>query len=67
MVAVPILDLSKALSGERNIAIDSSVFGIKGHAISGIIKAMEERLKQDRNIKRETEHLRWMLINVWQK
>jgi len=54
--------LSKALSGERNIAI-GNCFGIKGPAISGIIKAMEERLKQDRKIKRETEHLRGMLIN----
>lgn len=54
--------LSKALSGERNIAI-GNCFGIKGPAISGIMKAIEERLKQDQNFKKEAEHLKGILIN----
>lgn len=54
--------LSKVLSGKKNIAI-GNCFGIKGPAISGIMKAIEERLKQDQNIKKEAEHLKGMLIN----
>lgn len=54
--------LSKILSGKKNIEV-GNYFGIKGPAISGIMKAVEERLKQDQNIKKEAEYLKGMLIN----
>lgn len=55
--------LSKVLSGKKNIAI-GKYFGIKDPAISGIMKAIEERLKQDQNLKKEAEHLKGILILI---
>lgn len=44
--------LSKVLSGMKNIEV-GNYFGIKGSAVSGIIKALEEVLKQEQKFKKE--------------
>lgn len=54
--------LSKILSGKKNKEI-GSYFGIKGPAVSGVIKAIEGRLTKEKGLKREIENLRKRLIN----
>ncbi|MFH1096680.1 MAG: transposase [Candidatus Desantisbacteria bacterium] len=54
--------LSKVLSGKKNIEI-GKYFDIKGPAVSGIMSAIEERLKQEQRLKVEMEHLKRMIIN----
>ena len=56
--------LSKILSGRKNVEV-GSIFGIKGPAVSGVIKAIEERLGLDKEkkLKKEMESLKERLIN----
>ncbi len=53
--------LSKILTGKKNVEV-GSLFGIKGPAVSGAIKAIEGRLDRDRKLKKEIEGLRERLI-----
>ena len=54
--------LSKVMSGEKNIEI-GNIFGIKGPAVSGVIKVVEGRLDRDERLKREIGHLKERIIN----
>ena len=54
--------LSKQLSGKKNIEI-GKYFGIKGPAVSNVIKAMEARMETDTRVKREIENLKMRVIN----
>ena len=54
--------LSKVLSGEKNIEV-GGFFGIKGPAVSGVIKTIEGRLDKEKRLKREIERLKEMIIN----
>lgn len=54
--------LSKILSGKKNVEV-GSFFGIKGPAVSGIIKAIEGRLNEEKKLKKEIESLKERLIN----
>jgi REP element-mobilizing transposase RayT len=52
--------LSKVFSGKKNKEV-GSIFGIKGPAVSGILKAIEGRLNKEKKIKKEIEGLKEML------
>ncbi|OGW36497.1 MAG: hypothetical protein A2Y97_14045 [Nitrospirae bacterium RBG_13_39_12] len=54
--------LSKLFSGEKNIKI-GKYFGIKGPAVSNIIKAMEGRMETDKRLKSKIENLKMRVIN----
>lgn len=54
--------LSKVLSGKKNVEV-GNFFGIKGPAVSGAIKAIEERLGKEKKLKKEIEGLKGNLIN----
>lgn len=52
--------LSKVFSGKKNKEV-GGIFGIKGPAASGIIKAIEGRLYNEKKLKKEIEGLKEML------
>jgi putative transposase len=54
--------LSKLFSGKKNIEI-GKYFGIKGPAVSNVIKIMESRLETDKRLKSEIEILKGRVIN----
>lgn len=54
--------LSKVMSGEKNIEI-GNIFGIKGPAVSGVIKAVEGRLDGEERLKREIGQIKERIIN----
>ena len=54
--------LSKILSGKKNKEV-GNFFNIRGPAVSGVIKAVEERLDKEKRLKKEIEHLKEMIIN----
>lgn len=54
--------LSKILSGKKNVEV-GKFFGIKGPAVSGAIKAIEERLDKEKKLKKEIEGLKENLIS----
>lgn len=54
--------LSKILSGKKNVEV-GSFFGIKGPAVSGLIKAIERKLDKEKKLKNEIESLKERLIN----
>lgn len=54
--------LSKILSGKRNVEV-GRYFKIKGPAVSGVIKVIENRLDKERKLKKEIEHLKEKMIN----
>lgn len=54
--------LSKMFSGESNREI-GNYFGIKGPAVSGAVKAIEERVKKECMLRKDIELLKERLIN----
>jgi chromosomal replication initiation ATPase DnaA len=54
--------LSKIFSGRKSVEVGSH-FGIKGPAVSNVIKAMEGRLQTDARVRSEIEKLRTRVIN----
>lgn len=56
------LYLSKILSGQKNIEV-GNYFGIKGPAVSGVIKAVEEILRREKALRIEVEQLKEKVIN----
>jgi REP element-mobilizing transposase RayT len=54
--------LSKALSGRKNIEI-GSYFGIKGPAVSNIVKEMEGRMESEKKMRKEVEQIKGRFIN----
>jgi putative transposase len=54
--------LSKLFSGKKNIEI-GKYFGIKGPAVSNVIRAMEGRMETDKRLKSEIENLKKRVIN----
>lgn len=54
--------LSKILSGKKNVEV-GSFFGIKGPAVRGAIKAIEERLDKEKKVEKEIANLKEILIN----
>lgn len=54
--------LSKVLSKQRGKEI-GRYFGIKGPAISGIIKGIETRLEREKGLREEIDLLRQRMIN----
>ena len=57
-----IIYLSKVLSCKKNIEV-GDYFGIKGPAVSNIIKATEGRLEADKKLKKEIESLKGKILN----
>ena len=54
--------MSKVLSGKKNGEV-GSFFGIKGPAVSGIIKIIERRLEKEKTFKKELERLKENVLN----
>jgi putative transposase len=54
--------LSKLLSGKKNIEI-GNYFGIKGPAVSNVIKTMEGRIERERKLKKEIELVKGKILN----
>lgn len=54
--------ISKVLSGKKNIEI-GDYFGIKGPAVSNVIKEMEGRIAAEKKMKREIEILKERVLN----
>jgi chromosomal replication initiation ATPase DnaA len=54
--------LSKVLSGQKSKEI-GKVFGIKGPAVSEVIKGIEGRLEKEIKLSKEIEYLREKLIS----
>lgn len=57
-----VINLSKILSGKKNIEV-GNYFGIKGPAVSGVIKAIEEKIEKEKKLRKEVEHLKGKIIN----
>jgi chromosomal replication initiation ATPase DnaA len=57
-----VLYLSKILSGQKNIEV-GDYFGVKGPAVSGTIKAVEERMKKEKILRMEMAKLKERVIN----
>jgi putative transposase len=57
-----VIYLSKVLSCKKNIEV-GDYFGIKGPAVSNIIKATESRLEADKKLKKEIEGLKGKILN----
>lgn len=54
--------LSKLLSGKKNVEV-GTLFGIKGPAVSGAIKVIEEKLEKDKELNKDIENLKERIIN----
>jgi REP element-mobilizing transposase RayT len=54
--------LSKILSGKKNVEI-GKFFGIKGPAVSGVMRTIEGRLENDKKLRQEIAHLIEKTIN----
>jgi chromosomal replication initiation ATPase DnaA len=57
-----VIYLSKVLSGKKNIEI-GDYFGIKGSAVSNVIRAMEDRIETEKKLKKAVEGIKERFIN----
>jgi len=54
--------LAKVMSGRKNKEV-GALFGIKGPAVSGVIKAVEGRLEREPGLRQEVAHLKERMLN----
>lgn len=57
-----VIYLSKVLSSKKSIEV-GNYFGIKGPAVSGVMKAIEGKLEKEKKLKKEIERLKEKIIS----